>query len=348
MFQNLQLLCIFKKSFPLSAISPFVYRCSTTRPSHQFQRRHQPNNAMERKTFSPPHEDYFFDHPEHHWPAWKFGLDMDDLFTTLPKQFNMMSCALLDRDAFFRDVSAISHTAKTREEFFSMLQERREMRAEELRDMWVTSFQNISGSPDLIGRELWPNAMFIYHFNSFDAIVRFFAHFVPERDETTEWAESVLYGKARNHDREPSAGQHEPPPTGDSDLPDPSITSTVSDRGQDEEDEELDCAQHYLGGSQFGPSITSTMSERGQDEENENPDHEQHYLEVSQSGPSRPSSRRASGRVQKSRQSAEGPRRSARLRERARTANKASDGLGKPSRLASAKAVRRSRRTRAA
>lgn len=52
-----------------------------------------------------PPADYFLRHREQRWPAWKFGVDMDELFTTLPQQFNQICYPLLDRDAFFQDIS---------------------------------------------------------------------------------------------------------------------------------------------------------------------------------------------------------------------------------------------------
>lgn len=35
--------------------------------------------------FRPLHTFYFAEHPDYRWEAEKFGMDLDDVFTTLPK-----------------------------------------------------------------------------------------------------------------------------------------------------------------------------------------------------------------------------------------------------------------------
>lgn len=130
----------------------------------------------------PPPEGFYELHPEYRWPAWKFGMDMDELFTSLPQRFNRISLPLLDREAFAQDVVYLSHLASDKESFFQMLHERKVMREQELRRLWAKSFRQICGQPSLIGKGLWPQAMFIHRYNSYDSLVRFFADFVPPRD----------------------------------------------------------------------------------------------------------------------------------------------------------------------
>ncbi|KUI65044.1 hypothetical protein VM1G_11309 [Cytospora mali] len=130
--------------------------------------------------------EYFWEHPEHVWKAEKFGMDIQDVFTTLALQYNCTSFPLLDRDAFCRDVSYISSIAQDRNEFLDLLQKQRDIRQKELADMFVRGLRKIVNSPHLISEEHshnWNDAMHIFHFNSFDTIVRFFANYLPDTNK---------------------------------------------------------------------------------------------------------------------------------------------------------------------
>lgn len=123
---------------------------------------------------------YFRDYPDRRWPAWKFDMDLDDLFNTLPQQFNCMMMPVLDSDAFSRDVLEISCKVQDRPELFRLLRERMDLRRKELLDMWLNALREISGSPSLLVKHdaQWSDAMHIYHFKSFDTYVRYFAGFL--------------------------------------------------------------------------------------------------------------------------------------------------------------------------
>lgn len=43
------------------------------------------------------------------WPAWKFGMKRDDLFTKLHDQYNVVPSSLQDPEAFHHDVYEISN-----------------------------------------------------------------------------------------------------------------------------------------------------------------------------------------------------------------------------------------------
>lgn len=137
--------------------------------------------------FAPPPRDYFLEHPDHWWPAWKFGMKLDDLFTTLPREFNSIALPILDTDAFSRDISEISCIAQDRQEFVRLLAERRDSRQEELWKIWLYTFRRIASSPRLIDESSgnWDDAMHIYHSKSFDSYVRYFAGFLPSVEPAT-------------------------------------------------------------------------------------------------------------------------------------------------------------------
>lgn len=81
--------------------------------------------------FRPEHPDYFAEHPDHRWEAGKLGLDLDDVFTTLPKQFNLMAIPILNRESFRLEIQHVSSIADSRAEFYHLLQTRLEARRRE-------------------------------------------------------------------------------------------------------------------------------------------------------------------------------------------------------------------------
>lgn len=137
--------------------------------------------------FPPPPQDYFLDHPNLWWPAWKFGMKPEDLFTTLPREFNCITLPILDADAFSRDIFELSRVAQDRESFIQLLAERRDSRKQELWNIWLYTFQQIASSPRLVDEKCgsWPHAMHIYHSKSFDSYIRYFADFVPPIEPDT-------------------------------------------------------------------------------------------------------------------------------------------------------------------
>lgn len=126
--------------------------------------------------FRPPAPDYFCKNPSHRWEAEKFEMDLDDIFTTLPRRFNMMVIPILDRDAFRLETSHIASVTNDRKEFFDQLEVRLEDRRKELISMMQLTFEKLAHNPDQIeDATRWYHAMCIYNSKSLDAFVRFFA-----------------------------------------------------------------------------------------------------------------------------------------------------------------------------
>lgn len=126
--------------------------------------------------FRPPPPDYFCEHPHHRWEAEKFEMDLDDIFTTLPRQFNMMVIPVLDRDAFRLEASHVASITNDRKDFFDLLKVRLEARREELIGMMGRTFEDLACDPNQMEDTThWADAMRIYHSKSLDAFVRFFA-----------------------------------------------------------------------------------------------------------------------------------------------------------------------------
>lgn len=114
------------------------------------------------------------------WPAWKFGLKRDDLFTTLHDQYNTFPSSIQDPEAFHHDVWEISNTASTQDEFHAMLADRKELRLRELNETLESASFEIIANPKLIGTEQWQFAIQLFRTRSLDSLVRYFASYLPE------------------------------------------------------------------------------------------------------------------------------------------------------------------------
>ncbi|KAG6023406.1 hypothetical protein E4U19_004416 [Claviceps sp. Clav32 group G5] len=117
--------------------------------------------------------------PAQAWPAWKFGMKRDDLFTTLHDQYNTFSYTLQDPDAFHHDVYEISHDADTVDEFHRLMADRRQLRLRELRESLETLAVEIIANPKLMATEQWDAAVQLFRTKSYDSIVRYFASYIP-------------------------------------------------------------------------------------------------------------------------------------------------------------------------
>lgn len=114
------------------------------------------------------------------WPAWKFGMKRDDLFTTLHDQYNTFSFAIQDPEAFHHDVYEISRDADTAHEFHQRLADRQQMRLRELTESLETLAVEIIANPKLMGTEQWQHALQLFRTKSYDSIIRYFASYIPE------------------------------------------------------------------------------------------------------------------------------------------------------------------------
>lgn len=72
------------------------------------------------------------DDPGCAWPFWKFGLQKDDLNTTLHDRYNTIPSAIQDPEAFHHDVYELSTRASTLDEFEQLMEDRKKLRLEEL------------------------------------------------------------------------------------------------------------------------------------------------------------------------------------------------------------------------
>ncbi|CAK7246432.1 MAG: hypothetical protein STHCBS139747_008063 [Sporothrix thermara] len=119
------------------------------------------------------------DDPDIAWPAWKFGMRRDALFTTLHDQYNTFQSTIQDPDAFHHDVFEIANEAATTSEFHDLLATRRDQRLRELNESLESASFEIIANPELVGTTQWEYALQLFRTRSLDSLVRYFASYLP-------------------------------------------------------------------------------------------------------------------------------------------------------------------------
>ncbi|KAK8100656.1 uncharacterized protein PG998_007944 [Apiospora kogelbergensis] len=114
------------------------------------------------------------------WPAWKFGMKRDDLFSKLHDQYNTFQSTIQDPEAFHHDVYEISNSASTPDEFHRLLAHRREQRLRELNEGLESASLEIIANPKLIGTHQWQYALQLFRSKSLDSLVRYFSSYLPD------------------------------------------------------------------------------------------------------------------------------------------------------------------------
>ncbi|KAF5027111.1 hypothetical protein F66182_776 [Fusarium sp. NRRL 66182] len=120
------------------------------------------------------------DAPGWSWPAWKFGMKRDDLFTKLHDQYNTFTFNIQDPEAFHHDVYEISRDADTVDDFHRLMAERQQQRIYELHQSLESLAVEIIANPKLMDSEHWQYALQLFRTKSFDSIVRYFASYLPD------------------------------------------------------------------------------------------------------------------------------------------------------------------------
>lgn len=157
-----------------------------------------------------PEIDLFLD-PSWYWYSDKFGLDPQELFTTLHDRFNTKGFPLQDPQAFHQDVCECADNAETLDQFYSKLGDRKAQRMKEMNDAWeeVTTWlsalpknmfcqlcydkesKDVKLDPNSLNDGLGERGYAFSQFTrtmSFDSMVIFFDGFA--RDERREYEES--------------------------------------------------------------------------------------------------------------------------------------------------------------
>jgi len=113
------------------------------------------------------------------WPHWKFDLKWDDLPGFLHDRYNTIPTPIQDPEAFHHDVFEISHQASSTEEFYRLLDQRKQQRVTELNRSLESAAFEIIANPALIGTDQWQHAVQLFRTKSLDSLVRYFASYLP-------------------------------------------------------------------------------------------------------------------------------------------------------------------------
>jgi hypothetical protein len=119
------------------------------------------------------------DDPSWTWPAWKFDMNREDLFTKLHDQYNTYPSTIQEPVAFHHDMFEISHKANSIAEFHRLANVRKHERLSELNKALESASFEIIANPCLIGTAQWNCAIQLFRTNSFDSIVRYFGSYLP-------------------------------------------------------------------------------------------------------------------------------------------------------------------------
>ncbi|KAI2469574.1 hypothetical protein F4781DRAFT_393949 [Annulohypoxylon bovei var. microspora] len=120
------------------------------------------------------------DDPGWSWPAWKFGMKREELFTKLHDQYNTIAFSIQDPEAFHHDVYEISNAASCADEFHRLLADRKQLRLNELNQSLESASVEIIANPNLIGTHQWQFAIQLFRTRSLDSLVRYFASYLPD------------------------------------------------------------------------------------------------------------------------------------------------------------------------
>ncbi|KAM0259235.1 hypothetical protein ACHAQJ_003440 [Trichoderma viride] len=154
----------------------------------------------------------------YYYPGDKFGLDPNELFTTLHDRYNTNKFPILDANSFHRDVYECADDAETLDQFYSKLEQRKAQRIKELVEAWDeislwlstnpknTFYQpcynketgEVKLKPDSLNDNVEQRSMAFIRFTrtlSFDSMVMFFDGFA--RDEREKHAERRRRRKER-------------------------------------------------------------------------------------------------------------------------------------------------------
>lgn len=114
------------------------------------------------------------------WPAWEFDLEIGDAKTILFDKYNTVPTAIQEPSAFYLDVVELSQVAKTREEFYSLLQERRDSRFREISGAIRDASHTIIAKPQCLpdDDDQWKAAARFFRYRSYDTIAHYFGAIV--------------------------------------------------------------------------------------------------------------------------------------------------------------------------
>ncbi|KAI1739810.1 hypothetical protein F4680DRAFT_136264 [Xylaria scruposa] len=154
-----------------------------------------------------------YEEPQFHWPAWKFGMTMHELWQDLHDEYNTLRIPIQCQRAFHLDVKELATKASTREEFFRLMDERSQDRFEEVKQAVEDISMDFIGDPGRFTNEgLWrPFLDFARATSAADLVV--FLSKLQEPEEAPEAKTGTLTLPASLP--APDSSPHDPPSVSD-------------------------------------------------------------------------------------------------------------------------------------
>ncbi|KAI0402890.1 hypothetical protein F4802DRAFT_617311 [Xylaria palmicola] len=132
----------------------------------------------------PPRPDQSLD-DEWDWPCWKFGMGLNELFTTLHNQFNSWPAPIQDFKAFHSDVSEMLNTARTKEELFRALKAWGKKQSEEMARAGNDITLHLTAGRSMLPEEQWGYATRFFRTKSLDAMLLFLYTLLTDKEKVT-------------------------------------------------------------------------------------------------------------------------------------------------------------------
>jgi hypothetical protein len=124
---------------------------------------------------SVPASNYFPQKERFKWPAYKFGMKLDEFITILKPRFNTLSLPLLDDGSFLEDVNRIAEEADSKEEFLKHLEQHSEGQKTKLLKSWQSTTTKLITSDTVnIPDDTWVAAVRFMQTKSIESLIQFF------------------------------------------------------------------------------------------------------------------------------------------------------------------------------
>ncbi|KAI1165636.1 hypothetical protein F5B18DRAFT_649586 [Nemania serpens] len=164
-----------------------------------------------------------------HWPCYKFGMSLDELFTTLHNQFNTWPAPLQDWEAFHHDVWEISEAATTKEELMSGIESRMKTRCAEMTRVWDLITVHLAAGRSILPEAHWRHACQFFRTKSMDSMIAFLFEFLhPDEKEKVTRIRNQLFPDSAQRAPAGLKSQAESSSPGDQSLSDDSGLSLYS------------------------------------------------------------------------------------------------------------------------
>ncbi|KAI1202790.1 hypothetical protein F5X97DRAFT_189652 [Nemania serpens] len=128
------------------------------------------------KELGRPREINLWEEREYHWPAWKFDMDMSELWQGLHDEYNTLRFPIQCQRAFHLDINELATKSKTREEFLRLMDERSWARFREVKQALDDTSADLFMTPSqFVSEGLWSAFFDLIRTSSASNLIIFFS-----------------------------------------------------------------------------------------------------------------------------------------------------------------------------